>query len=81
MSRQSLQAVPRQGPDHQGIHVKVRSSATAATATDFLHEVLLRLPVSSVQIDGGSEFMQEFETARRDAGIPLACPPTPPPRQ
>ncbi len=54
----------------KGIHVKVRASATAATATDFLHEALLRLPVSSVQVDGGSEFMQEFETARRDAGIP-----------
>ena len=46
----------------------VRSSATA---TDFLHEALLRMPVSSVQVDGGSEFMQEFETACRDAGIPL----------
>ncbi len=29
------------------------------------------MPVSSVQVDGGSEFMQEFETACRDAGIPL----------
>ncbi len=53
-------------PITNSIHVKVRSSAT-----DFLHEALQRLPVSSVQIGGGSEFMQEFETARRAAGIPL----------
>ncbi len=86
----NLQAVPRRGPNHQflaedpitkSIRVKVRTSATAAIATGFLHEVRQRLPVRSVQIDGGSEFMQEFETARRDAGIPLARPPTPPPRQ
>ncbi len=31
------------------------------------------------QADGGSEFMQEFEAACRDAGIPLAYPPAPPP--
>ncbi len=56
------------------IHVKIRSNATAAT--DFLHEVRWRLPVRSAQVDGGSELMQEFETACRDAGIPRhALPP------
>ncbi len=36
----------------------------AAIATDFLHEVQQRMPVSSVRIDCGSEFTQEqeFET-------------------
>ncbi len=34
--------------------------------------------MSSVQVDGDSEFMQEFETARRDAGIPLSSHPAAP---
>ncbi len=39
------------------------------------------MSVSSVQVDGGFDFMQEFETACRDDGIPLHGHPTPPPRQ
>ncbi len=57
------------GPITKSIQVKARS-CSCATATDFLHEVLQRMPVHSVQVDGGYGFMQEFETARRDAGIP-----------
>ncbi len=63
-------------PITKSIQAKTRSrscvtAATAATATDFLHEVLQRMPVHSVQVDGGYGVLKEFETARRDAGIPL----------
>lgn len=43
----------------------VRSCATAGTARDFLAELAARMPfpVKAIQVDGGSEFMAEFETA------------------
>jgi transposase InsO family protein len=43
----------------------VRGSATAGTATAFLDELDARMPfpVRAIQVDGGSEFMAEFETA------------------
>lgn len=43
----------------------VRASATAGTARDFLAELEARLPfpVRAIQVDGGSEFMAEFEAA------------------
>ena len=51
----------------------VRSRATAGTAAAFLDELLERFPlrIRAIQVDGGSEFMAEFEDACADAGIPL----------
>jgi transposase InsO family protein len=51
----------------------VRSRATAGTAAEFLDEVLERFPlrIRAIQVDGGSEFMAEFEEACADVGIPL----------
>ena len=45
--------------------IGARSRATATTATDFLDEVVGRMPfpVKAIQVDGGSEFMAEFEAA------------------
>jgi putative transposase len=53
--------------------VAVRSRATAGTAAAFLDELLERFPlrIRAIQVDGGSEFMAEFEDACADAGIPL----------
>ncbi len=43
----------------------VRSCATAGTARDFLAELQDRapFPIRAIQVDGGSEFMAEFEAA------------------
>ena len=51
----------------------MRTRATAGTATEFLDELLDRFPlrIRAIQVDGGSEFMAEFEDACADAGIPL----------
>jgi transposase InsO family protein len=53
--------------------VGVRGSATAGTARDFLAEVRTRapFPIKAIQIDGGSEFMAEFEAECQGAGIAL----------
>jgi len=50
----------------------VRSRASAGTA-----EVLDRMPfpVRAIQVDGGSEFMADFETACQARGIPLEVLP------
>jgi putative transposase len=47
--------------------------ATAKNAAEFLERVRAQMPdpVGAVQIDGGSEFMAEFERACADAKIPL----------
>lgn len=61
--------------------VGVRSCATAGTARDFLQEVLSRMPfaVQAIQVDGGSEFMAEFEAACQAHGIALfVLPPRSP---
>jgi putative transposase len=61
--------------------VGVRSCATAGTAKDFLGELVDRLPFPprAIQVDGGSEFMAEFEAACQDAGIPrYVLPPRSP---
>lgn len=61
--------------------VGVRSRATAGTARDFLAELVERMPfpVQAIQVDGGSEFMAEFETACQDRGIALyVLPPRSP---
>ncbi|MDQ2786647.1 MAG: helix-turn-helix domain-containing protein, partial [Chloroflexota bacterium] len=53
--------------------VGVRGTATAGTAKEFLGEVQVRFPfpIKAIQIDGGSEFMAEFEQECADEGIIL----------
>ena len=61
--------------------VGVRSRATAGTAREFLDEVVARMPfpVQAIQVDGGSEFMAEFEQACQDKEIALyVLPPRSP---
>lgn len=47
--------------------------ATAAAASRFLDKVIAEMPfpVEAIQVDGGSEFKAEFETACRDKAIAL----------
>ncbi|HVX57385.1 MAG TPA: integrase core domain-containing protein [Candidatus Saccharimonadales bacterium] len=55
--------------------------ATAANAADFLDKVTAEMPwpIKAIQIDGGSEFMAEFETACAAKAIPLyVLPPRSP---
>lgn len=59
----------------------VRSVATAATAEEYLEQLCTRSPFSirAIQVDGGSEFMAEFETGCQERGITLfALPPRSP---
>lgn len=59
----------------------VRSQATAGTARDFLDQIADRLPapIRAIQVDGGSEFMAEFEGACQQRGIHLfVLPPRSP---
>jgi putative transposase len=51
----------------------VRATATAGTARAFLAELDERLPfpLRAIQVDGGSEFMAEFEAACQEQGIAL----------
>ena len=59
----------------------VRSCATATTAKAFLAELRERapFPIQGIQVDGGSEFMAEFELACPAAGIALyVLPPRSP---
>ena len=53
--------------------LEVRTRATATTARDFLATLIQRLPfpLRAIQVDGGSEFMAEFEAACQDQGIHL----------
>lgn len=60
---------------------KPYARATAANAADFLDKVTAEMPwpIKAIQIDGGSEFMAEFETACRDKKLPLyVLPPRSP---
>lgn len=60
---------------------KPYARATAANAADFLDKVTAEMPwpIKAVQIDGGAEFMAEFETACRDKNLPLyVLPPRSP---
>jgi putative transposase len=55
--------------------------ATAQNAADFLDKVTAEMPwpIKAIQIDGGSEFMAEFETACAAKAIPLyVLPPRSP---
>lgn len=59
----------------------VRATATAGTARDFLEELLIRMPfpVKAIQVDGGSEFMADFEAACQELSLPLfVLPPRSP---
>ena len=61
--------------------LEAHGRATAHTATGFLNAILQRMPfaVQAIQVDGGSEFMAQFETACRDRGIKLfVLPPRSP---
>jgi putative transposase len=53
--------------------LELAACATAQTATRALDAVLERMPfpVRAIQVDGGSEFMAEFEAACQAKGIPL----------
>lgn len=53
--------------------IGVRGVATAGTAREFLTEVRARcpFPITAIQIDGGSEFMAEFEAGCQAEGIAL----------
>ncbi|MDQ3044130.1 MAG: integrase core domain-containing protein, partial [Chloroflexota bacterium] len=57
--------------------LSARGCAITGTARDHLADLIARMPfpIRAIQVDGGSEFMGEFELARRDAGIPLYVPP------
>ncbi len=59
----------------------VRYQATAGTARDFLDQIVdsLPTPIRAIQVDGGSEFMAEFEAACQQRGIHLfVLPPRSP---
>jgi len=52
---------------------KAFSTATAGCAKNFLDKLLTAFPfaVKGIQVDGGSEFMAEFEAACKDKGLVL----------
>lgn len=61
--------------------LEAHSRATAHAAAGFLDTILERMPfpVKAVQVDGGSEFMAQFEDACRERGIRLfVLPPRSP---
>ena len=62
-------------------YMRAYSRATAACASKFLDHLIRQAPfdIESVQVDGGSEFMAEFETACQRRGIALfVLPPRSP---
>lgn len=60
-------------PTSKVIVADVYTSATSAAASKFLDKVLIEMPFAakSIQVDGGSEFMKEFELRCKRLGIPL----------
>lgn len=63
------------------LFARVYSSAKATSAKRFLMDYIAQAPfkILSIQVDGGSEFMAEFEGACGDLGIPLmVLPPAKP---
>lgn len=63
------------------IHAKAYGDATSRSAAKFLRDLVSSAPykIQSIQVDGGSEFMAEFETACAELGIPLiVLPPAKP---
>lgn len=63
------------------IHAAVYSNAKASSAKRFLLEYVEKAPfkIKSIQVDGGSEFMAEFEDTCKELNIPLiVLPPASP---
>jgi len=63
------------------IHANIYSNATAKSAKRFLVELMeiCPFPITSIQVDGGSEFMADFESASRELGLELfVLPPAKP---
>lgn len=61
--------------------LEVHDRATAHAAAGFLDTIINRMPfpVKAIQVDGGSEFMAEFEDACKERGIKLfVLPPRSP---
>lgn len=59
--------------------LEVHDRATAHAAAGFLDTIIKRMPfpVKAIQVDGGSEFMAEFEDACEERGIKLFVLPPP----
>lgn len=59
------------------IDAQVYSNATSLSAKRFLLDFVKKAPytIQSIQVDGGSEFMAEFEEACAELGIPLIVLP------
>lgn len=59
------------------IHAQAYSNATSRSARRFLEELIEKtpFPILSVQVDGGSEFMGDFEEACKEYGIELIVLP------
>lgn len=64
------------------IHAQVYSDAKSRSAKRFLEELCEKAPypILSIQVDGGSEFMGEFEQACKELGIKLIVLPPSQPR-
>ena len=60
-------------PMSKFIHAGLYSNAKSRTARKFLEELIQKAPftIESIQVDGGSEFMKEFEEACSELGILL----------
>ena len=60
-------------PVTKTIIAEVYHNAKSATATQFLHKLMRELPfhIQSIQVDGGSEFMKDFEETCGELRIPL----------
>ena len=68
-------------PISKYVYAQVFTNATSHAAKKFLEQFIEHAPfkVSSIQVDGGSEFMAEFEQACADLNIPLfVLPPKKP---
>ncbi|MBX9620972.1 MAG: integrase core domain-containing protein, partial [Alphaproteobacteria bacterium] len=60
-------------PTSKFIHAGLYSNAKSRTAKKFLKELIQKAPfkIESIQVDGGSEFMKDFEEACSELGILL----------
>lgn len=68
-------------PVSKTIVADVYSTASSAQGAKFLEKVIASLPfpIKSIQVDGGSEFMKDFEAKCEEWGIPLfVLPPKKP---
>ena len=68
-------------PISKYVDAQVLTNATSHSAKKFLHQLVKNAPfkISSIQVDGGSEFMSEFEQACADLDIQLfVLPPKKP---